>query len=93
MVLLILNILHFMATILSKKSSPYTLQAYLSIRRQVIYSGEIVYEVTYFVPINTNSRYYVLQRTKSINTIFSLRTIINGNFNLICYGFMLFLRV
>ena len=27
-----------------------------------------------------------LQRTKSINTIVSLRTIINGNVNVICYN-------
>ena len=52
---------------------------------QVISSGEMVCEGTYLSPININYHYYVLQKTKSINTIFSLRTIINGYVNVICY--------
>ena len=51
-------------------SSPYTLQYELSIDGRVISSGEIVREGNYFFPININSHYYVLQRNKSINTIF-----------------------
>ena len=51
-------------------SSPYKLQADLSIDGQVISSGEILREGTYFFPININSHYYVLQKNKSINTIF-----------------------
>ena len=65
-------------------SSPYTLQADLSIDGQVIYSGEIVFEGTYFF-ININCHYYYFQKNKSNNTIVSLRTIINGNVNVICY--------
>ena len=40
-------------------SSPYTHQADLSIDGQVISSGKIVCEGTYFFPININSHYYV----------------------------------
>ena len=36
-------------------------------------------------PVNINYCYYVLQKTKSINTIVSLRPIINGDVKLICY--------
>ena len=71
--------------IIKFSSSPYTLQAYLSIDGQVISSVEMVFEGTYFFPININYHYYFLQKTKSINKIVSLRTIINGNVNLICY--------
>ena len=35
--------------------------------------------------INNNFHYYVLQISKSINTIVSLGKMINGNVNLICY--------
>ena len=52
---------------------------------QVIASSGILCEGTYFFLINNNSHYYVLQKNKSINTIFSLRPIINGNVNVICY--------
>ena len=52
---------------------------------QVISSGEMVCEGTYLFPININSHYYVLQKTKSNNTMVSLSTRINGNFNVICY--------
>ena len=40
-------------------SSPYTLQSDLSIDGQVISSGEMICEGTYFSPININSHYYV----------------------------------
>ena len=68
-------------------SSPYTLQSDLSMDGQVITSGEILCEGTYIFPININSHYYVLQRTKYMNTIVSLSTTINGNFNVICYDY------
>ena len=55
-------------------SYPYTLQSDLIIDRQVISSSRIVFEGTYFFPININSHYYVLQKNKSI-----------GNVNIICY--------
>ena len=71
--------------IIKFSSYKYTLKTYLSIYEEVIYSGEIVCEGTYFFPININNHYYVLQITESINTIFSLRKIINGNVNVICY--------
>ena len=45
----------------------------------------MVYEVTYFFPININYSYCVLQRTKYINTIVSISKIINGNVNVIFY--------
>ena len=51
-------------------SFTYTLQADLSIYGQVISSGEMVCKGNYFFSINSNSQYYVLQRTKSINTFF-----------------------
>ena len=70
--------------IIKFSSSPYTLQTDLSIYGQLISYGKIVYEGTYFLPININYHYYVLQRTKYINTIVYLRKIINGNVNVIC---------
>ena len=66
-------------------SLPYTLQSDLSIDGQVISSRKQLCKVTYFFPISINSHYYFSQKTKSINTIVSLRTIINGNINVICY--------
>ena len=48
--------------IIKCSSSLYTLQAYLSIDGQIIYSGEIVCEGTYFFPIDINSHCYVLQK-------------------------------
>ena len=84
--LLTLMILHVMVTILSNLfSSPYTLQSDLSIEGKFISSSELVCKGMYVFPININSHYYVLQKTKSINTIVSLRTIINNNINIICY--------
>ena len=50
-------------------SYTYTLQSELSIDGQVISSGEMVCEGTYFFPININSHYYVLQK-KSNSTFF-----------------------
>ena len=73
--------------IINYSSSPYTLQEDLTIYGKVISSCEMVREGNYFFPININSHYYVLQRTKSINIIFSLRKIINGNVNIICYDY------
>ena len=70
--------------IIKFSSFPYTLQEDLSIDKKVIYSGEMVWEGTNFLPVNIDSHYYVLQRTKSINTSFSLKKIINGNVNVIC---------
>ena len=67
-------------------SSPYTLQADLSIDGKVISSGKIVCEGTYIFSININSRYCVLQQNKFINTTFSLGTIIDVNINIIYYG-------
>ena len=67
-------------------SSPYTLQADTSIVGQVISSGEMICEGTYFFPINNNSHYYILQTTKPIRKTVSLRIIINGNVNVICYN-------
>ena len=66
-------------------SLPYTLQSDWSIDGQVISSSKIVCEGTYFFPISINSHYYFLQKNKSINTIVSLRKIIYGNINVICY--------
>ena len=63
--------------------SSYTPQSDLSINGQVISSGEMVCEGTYFLPINTSSHYYVLQKIN--NTIESLRKIINGNVDFICW--------
>ena len=71
--------------IIKFSSSPYTLQEDLSIDRQVISSGEMVCKGTYFFPININHHYHSLQGTKYINTILSLKTIINVNVNVICY--------
>ena len=63
----------------------YTLQTHLSIDGQVISSGVMVCERNYLFTINMNSHYYVLQRTKFIITILSLRKTTNGNANVMCY--------
>ena len=47
--------------------------------------GELLREGIYLFQIHMNSHYYALQRTKSINTIIYLMTIVNGNVNVICY--------
>ena len=65
--------------------SPYNLQSDLIIDGQVISYGKFACEGTYFFQISNNSRYYVLQKNKSMNTVFSLRKIINGNVNDICH--------
>ena len=44
----------------------------------------MVFQGTYFSPININSHFSVLQK-KTNNTSVSLNTIINGNVNVICY--------
>ena len=64
---------------------PYTLQAYLSIDGQVIFSSEMVCEGSYLFCININSRYYVLQKKIKIQTIVYIRKIINGDTNVVCY--------
>ena len=66
-------------------SSTYILQEDLCIYGKIISSGEMVCEGNYFFPVNINSLSYFLQKTKSINTIFSLLTIINGNSSVIYY--------
>ena len=66
-------------------SSTYTLQSDLIIDGKVIYYGKILCEGTYYFPININSHYYVAPKNKSNNTFLTLRTIINGNVNIICY--------
>ena len=78
-------ILYVMVTILSIFSYTYTLQSDLSIDGQVNYYGEMACEGIYLFPININYHYYVLQKTKSINIIVSLRKIIKGNVSVICY--------
>ena len=67
-------------------SSTYTLQTDLSADGQVISYVEMVFEGTYFFPININYCYYVFQKTKFIITFFSLRTTINDSVNVIYYG-------
>ena len=71
--------------IIKFSSSPYTIQADLSIDAKFLSSSEMLCKGTYFFPININSNYYVLQRTKSINITIYLRIIINGNVNVICH--------
>ena len=71
----------FMATILSKKSSKYTLHAELSIDGKVISSSEMVCEGTYF----SNQYQFLLiysTKRKPNKTIVALRTISNGNVNI-----------
>ena len=65
--------------------STYTLQSDLSIDRQVISSGEILCEETYCFLVSIDFHCYVSQKTKYINTILSLRAILNDNGNVICY--------
>ena len=56
--------------IIEFSSSTYTLQADLSIDGQVISSGEMVWEVTYFFTININYHYYVLQKINPLTKLF-----------------------
>ena len=71
--------------IIKFSSSPYNFQAELTIDGQVIFSGKMLCEGTYFFPINNINQYYDLHITKSINKIISSRRIINSNVNVICY--------
>ena len=71
--------------IIKISSYQYNFQSDLSIGGQVISSSEMICDGTCSFPININSCYYILQKNKSINTIVSLRTIINGNGNILCY--------
>ena len=56
--------------IIKFSSSLYTHQIDFSIGDQFISSGEMVSEVTYFFPININSRYYFLQKTNTLTQFF-----------------------
>ena len=56
--------------IIKISSSQYTFQADLSIDGQVISSGEMVCEGTYFFPININSHYHVLQKINPLTKLF-----------------------
>ena len=47
-------------------SYPYTLQADLNIDSQLIYSGEMECEGTYYSPINITSHYYVSPKSNQI---------------------------
>ena len=49
----------------------YTIQEEFSIDVQVISSWEILFEGTYFFPINNKSHYYVLQKTNPYNNFFT----------------------
>ena len=71
--------------IINFSSSLYTFQEDLSIDEKFISSGEMAFEGNDLFPIDINCHCYVLQITKSINTIVSLSTKINGNVNVICY--------
>ena len=73
--------------IITFSSSTYTLQAELNIDGQVISSGKMVCEGTYYFPIKINSRGYVSPKHKSNNMIASLRKIINSNVNLKFYDY------
>ena len=56
--------------IIKISSSQYTLQADLNIYIQVISSGEMVCEGTYYFPININFHYHVYPKTKKHNCIY-----------------------
>ena len=71
--------------IIKSSSSPYTLQADFIIDGQVISSSEILCEQTYLLSMSINSHYYVYQQKKHEHNFF-LRTILNGNVNVICYN-------
>ena len=55
--------------IINFSSSPYNLQADLSIDGEVISSGKIVFEGTYFFPININHHSYVLQKLNPLTQL------------------------
>ena len=82
---LILTIICVMVII----SSSFFIYIYPSIRLEYWWTTYFIWnnlcEGTYFFLININYRYYILQKTKSINTVVSLSTIINGNVNVTCY--------
>ena len=56
--------------IIKFSASPYNLQVYLSIDGQVISSGEIIFEGTYFFPISINYHYCVLKVLNSLTQFF-----------------------
>ena len=51
-------------------SSTYTLQEDLNIDSHVISSGEIVFGVTYYFPININFHYYVSPKINPITQLY-----------------------
>ena len=65
-------------------SSSYIFQSDLNIYGQVMSSGEMICEVTYFFPIDMTNHHYSWQKINQI-TFFFLKTIINGNINIIFY--------
>ena len=66
---------------------PGLLNFHLKINGQVIFSGEMVCEGTYFFPRTINSNYYVSSKNEPNSTIVSLRKIINGNVNMKFYDY------
>ena len=59
--------------IIKNISSPYTLQEDLSIDGQVIYFGEMVFEVTYLFQININS-HFMFNKKLNHNSVLILST-------------------
>ena len=59
----------------------------MNIDGQIISSGEMVREGTYYFPINFKYYYYISSKNKSNNTILFLRKILNGNVNVIFYDY------
>ena len=57
--------------IIKFSSYTYILQSYLIIDGQVIYSGEMVCEGTFFFPININYHFYVLPKKNMMDKLVS----------------------
>ena len=72
--------------IIKFSSSPYTVQADLSIVVQVISYVEMVCEEPYLFPININLHYYVIQKQNQEHIV-SISKRINRNISVICYNF------
>ena len=83
--ILMLIILHVMVNVLAKFLNLHILFKHILLFVVKLFIPVKWYVKEHIFQINSNYHYYVLQKNESNNKILYLRTIINGNVNVICY--------